>query len=209
MSLHKKDTEERIRKAASRIFSLRGFEGARMQEIADEARINKAMLHYYFRSKKMLFDMILDEKITQIFVAFSEWFTEERSFEEKLRAFVQKQITIVSEFPVLPLFILSESRKNPEIINQKFQKVPIQKLRASFHKMIDEAYQKGEIRKITLEELLVNTMSLCVYPIVAAPILQHVLDLDDIAYKAIIEKRKDTVAELLLRDLAIIKASDL
>src|SRR5262245_51487236 len=56
----KKDqpTEERIITAARKVFLSKGLAGARMQDIADEAGINKALLHYYFRSKEKLFDMI-------------------------------------------------------------------------------------------------------------------------------------------------------
>ena len=45
-------TEEKIFEAAFKVFQNKGFTGARMQEIADEAEINKAMLHYFFRSKR-------------------------------------------------------------------------------------------------------------------------------------------------------------
>ena len=51
-------TEQQILEAARKIFREKGFEGARMQEIADAAKINKAMLHYYFRSKELLFQRI-------------------------------------------------------------------------------------------------------------------------------------------------------
>jgi AcrR family transcriptional regulator len=49
--VNKASTEKRILDAAKEVFITRGFDGARMQEIADIADINKALLHYYFRSK--------------------------------------------------------------------------------------------------------------------------------------------------------------
>nr|MBP6793720.1 helix-turn-helix transcriptional regulator [Saprospiraceae bacterium] len=67
------DTEIRIIAAAERIFLLKGLDGARMQDIADEASINKAMLHYYFRNKQQLFDIILDDKISKVFDVFQVW----------------------------------------------------------------------------------------------------------------------------------------
>ena len=47
-----RDTEQRILDAAHAVFLRRGTAGARMQDIADEAGVNKALLHYYFRSKE-------------------------------------------------------------------------------------------------------------------------------------------------------------
>ncbi len=51
-------TEQNILNAAISVFQKKGMAGARMQEIADEAGINKAMLHYYYRSKQLLFDAV-------------------------------------------------------------------------------------------------------------------------------------------------------
>ena len=51
-------TEKKIIEAATTVFSEKGKDGARMQEIADTAGINKALLHYYFRSKNKLFKIV-------------------------------------------------------------------------------------------------------------------------------------------------------
>lgn len=53
------NTEEQILDAAKNVFQTKGMDGARMQEIADKAGINKAMLHYYYRSKQLLFEAVL------------------------------------------------------------------------------------------------------------------------------------------------------
>ena len=55
----KETTEQQILDAAKTVFQAKGMDGARMQEIADAAGINKAMLHYYYRSKEMLFKQFL------------------------------------------------------------------------------------------------------------------------------------------------------
>ncbi len=51
-------TEEKIFKAAKDVFHRKGFDGTRMQEIADKANINMSMLHYYYRSKDKLFEKV-------------------------------------------------------------------------------------------------------------------------------------------------------
>ncbi|MBP9193552.1 MAG: TetR/AcrR family transcriptional regulator [Saprospiraceae bacterium] len=197
-------TEEKIKRAAEHFFLLRGLEGARMQEIADEAGINKAMLHYYFRNKETLFDVILSEKLFEVFGAFQIWFQTELPLSVRVRQFVNAEIDIISTFPVLPLFVLTEARKNPEMIPQKLGHLPIASLKNSFEKMLEEEAARGNMRKTTPEELLVNTVSLCIYPIIASPVFRFILDLSDERYTSFIHERKIMIADWMIREYQII-----
>lgn len=196
---------ERIKIAATKVFTLKGLEGARMQDIADEANINKAMLHYYFRNKKQLFEIIFEEKLHKIFGAMELLIFSKDAFENRIRAFVEKQISIVLEFPVMPLFVILEVRKNPELLEGKFKNIPLDVIRDNFQKVIDAEVLAGNIRRISLEELLMNVMSLCIYPIIAEPILKYVLDLNQERYLELIEARKKSVSDLIIKDLKILK----
>ena len=191
-------TEERIKQAAAEIFTSHGLDGARMQDIADKAKINKAMLHYYFRTKQQLFDVIFEDKVKEVFGAFSEWFDEDKTFEERLSGFVEKEISIISQFPALPVFILLEARKNPRLIADKLGQMPVQQLLNAFKEMIVKEQKAGNLRDIPPEEILINTMSLCVYPIIAKPMLQFILGHSDTEFDALIEKRKQSVADWVI-----------
>lgn len=197
--------QERIKIAATKVFTLKGLEGARMQDIADEANINKAMLHYYFRNKKQLFEIIFEEKLHKIFGAMELLIFSKDAFENRIRAFVEKQISIVLEFPVMPIFVMLEVRKNPELLEGKFKNIPLDVIRGNFRKVIDAEVMSGNIRRISLEELLMNVMSLCIYPIIAEPILKYVLDLNQESYFELIEARKKSVSDLIINDLKILK----
>ena len=194
-------TQERIKVAAAKVFTLKGMEGARMQDIADEANINKAMLHYYYKNKQSLFEIIFQDKVTKIFSAFGGLLRAEISFEDKIRQFVLHQIDIISEFPVMPLFVLLEARKNPELLVQNFKDIPLLQIRLEFTKLLNNEIEKGNIRPIKMEELLINLMSMCVYPIVAEPMLKFVFDLNQEQYQVMIQQRKKIVADLLISDL--------
>ena len=76
MNALKVETEKIIIKAAHEVFIEKGLQGARMQEIADRAGINKALLHYYFRSKDKLFDAVFQDIIKEIIPAVSEKLNE-------------------------------------------------------------------------------------------------------------------------------------
>jgi AcrR family transcriptional regulator len=71
MSENEKLTEEKIFDAATVVFEEEGLSGARMQNIADRAGINKALLHYYFRTKDHLFEAVFTKLAQKMFMKFS------------------------------------------------------------------------------------------------------------------------------------------
>uniref|UniRef100_UPI002600CD9D TetR/AcrR family transcriptional regulator n=1 Tax=uncultured Chitinophaga sp. TaxID=339340 RepID=UPI002600CD9D len=78
------NTEQLIIAAAKKIFFQKGLSGARMQDIADEAGINKAMLHYYYRSKDKLFDMVFQSAMGEMMVDIKAILEKDASLQEKL-----------------------------------------------------------------------------------------------------------------------------
>jgi TetR/AcrR family transcriptional regulator len=89
-------TEEAILMAARKVFELKGFDGARMQEISDRARINRALLHYYFRTKEKMFERIFDEALERFMPLLSTWDQDlEESWEWKLKRFIITFITFL------------------------------------------------------------------------------------------------------------------
>ena len=107
-------TEERILEAAKKVFIRKGMYGARMQEIADEAGINKALLHYYFRSKNKLFEAIFQEAFHEFVPNAFGILKSDMPFEEKIRLFVSNYIDLISTNPFLPIFIINEINQNPD-----------------------------------------------------------------------------------------------
>src|SRR5262245_5412214 len=103
-----KNPEKAIWDAARKIFLSRGLSGARMQDIADEAGINKALLHYYYRSKDKLFAQIFEKELVEVLFNLESIFTSDLSFFEKIERFVEQEIQTFSECPELPLFLLNE-----------------------------------------------------------------------------------------------------
>lgn len=110
-------TEEKIFDAAQTIFQKKGLAGARMQEIADEAGINKAMLHYCFKSKQLLFEAIFMNAFSQIAPQINEIFNSQYSVFHKIRNFTNSYISFVIANPVLPQFIVQEMNNNPDFVS--------------------------------------------------------------------------------------------
>ena len=84
--------EEKILVAAEEIFIIEGFKGCRMQEIANKAGVNKAMLHYYFRSKKKLFEAVFKRVLPGVFDPILRVINEEIPLFKKIEKFVNAYI---------------------------------------------------------------------------------------------------------------------
>jgi TetR/AcrR family transcriptional regulator len=195
----KKDisTEERILSAAKKIFIKEGMAGARMQDIADEAGINKAMLHYYFRSKDKLFEKIFTELSQHFFPKLIRIFESDTSLFKKIEMFAAEYIDQMRETPYLPIFVLNEVNRQPEILIKKMmgnQRPPIKK----FIEDIEKEIKKGVIKPIHPFQLLLNIVSLCVFPFVARPMFQMVTGADKVLVDKILEQRKREVPKFII-----------
>jgi TetR/AcrR family transcriptional regulator len=193
-----KNTEELIIEAAKKIFIKKGLAGARMQDIADEAGINKAMLHYYFRSKDRLFEIIFTEAINKVLTSLNSILATPMPFPEKIKAIVENYLTALMANPQLPLFVLNEITQNPEMFVQKLkEKVGFPNVNA-FLMEIAVAGEQGIIRKISPLQLIMNIISMSVFPFVAKPLFQAVTEIDDVQFRMVMEERKRSLATFIL-----------
>jgi TetR/AcrR family transcriptional regulator len=200
--VNKKDdtTEQRILAAAKKIFLSKGLDGARMQDIADEAGINKAMLHYYFRSKDKLFETIFEEVAANFLPRITEIFESDKSLFKKIEAFCEAYIEKVSQTPYLPVFVLHEANKQPEILVKKMfgsKKPPIH----LFAKQVEEEIKKGIIKPIHPLQLFLNMLSMCVFPFMAKPMLEHTVGISKKQFDTLIEERKKLVPEFIITSI--------
>lgn len=198
----KKDfgAEEKILAAAKIVFMEKGMAGARMQDIADKAGINKAMLHYYFRNKEKLFEVILKEQVVKFLPGIFSILNSDAALFEKIRGFVAGYISLIIENPYLPLFVLYEMNKQPAaFVNKLFGATP-----PDFSKLIEQIekeVKRGIIKQVSPLHLIVNMMSMCVFPFVSKPIIQRVMNVDDLQFRYMMEQRKTFVAEFIIASI--------
>ncbi|HOI32423.1 MAG: TetR/AcrR family transcriptional regulator [Bacteroidales bacterium] len=193
-------TEENIINAAKEVFVRKGFQGAKMQEIANEAGINKALLHYYFRSKEKLFEQIFSGAFQQLIPALSKKLDEITDIESFIRFFVPFYVDFIQKNPHLPQFVLHELSQNPDRIrslaaNQGF---PLSKLSV----MIDRAVAEKKIRPIETHSLVINILGLIIFPIIARPMIEGVIfNQNTKSYQNFMAKRSDEVVETILNSI--------
>lgn len=169
--LNEAGTEEKIMEAAKVVFMKYGLYGARMQDIADTAGINKALLHYYFRNKEKLFDKVFDSALERFFRQL-DVFDNDLPLKQRIFNYVDNVIDFYAEYPQMSMFILKEMGNNPEMCRQKIMAAKKNK-QIRFVNILEEGIKKGEIKKIDTAMFMINLQSLCCYPFLASPMLKN------------------------------------
>ncbi len=177
METKKDTTEEKILEAAKNVFVTKGMEGARMQEIADEAGINKALLHYYFRTKERLFEAIFAEIIKFAFPKITRIVQSEESIVFKIEQVIDAYIELLIKHPFIPGFVLKELNRDPSGLFKLVVKFGLNP-QAVFDE-IQRAMDRGEIIQMQPRHLAANIISMCVFPFAARPIVSFILFQDD------------------------------
>ena len=180
-------TEEKIKEAASIVFTKKGYGNARTRDIAEEAGINLALLNYYFRSKEKLFQIVMAERIDKLFGVLGPVLNDESTtLEEKLEKITESYINMLLEHPDLPIFVLSEIRNNPEQLSNRFQ--------ARKH-LTESVFVKQLIARrsdINPFHFLMNLLGMNLFPFVAKPVLQPIVGNEEM-YRQLMEQRKKLV----------------
>jgi AcrR family transcriptional regulator len=193
-----KSTEEKILAAAKKVFVSKGMAGARMQDIANEAGINKALLHYYFRNKEKLFEVVFMEAAQKLFPKINSIFESDAPLFEKIEHFCEEYITVMTENPYLPLFVLNEISKDSEIFIEKIwnkQRFPRPQ---KFLEQIEKEVKKGTIKKISPLHLLINLISMSIFPFVGKPMIQFTMGLDELQFRNIMQQRKKEIPRFII-----------
>lgn len=190
-------TEEQILEAAKQIFQERGFAGARMQEIADEAGINKSMLHYYFRSKDKLFQKVFQDSIRQFFPEILKVLNADLALIPKIEKLVETYYEMFKTHPHLPRFVIHEMNQHPERFKEFVKNMGFE-IPETFVNQIRSEIESGTMQKINPREFIINTIGLCVFPLIARPMIETIFEMNDEQFQKFLEKRKKELPKFIL-----------
>lgn len=194
------NTEEKILNAAKNVFQSKGMDGARMQEIADNAGINKAMLHYYYRSKQLLFEAVFKNAFSLLSPQLNTILNDDSSIEDKIKNFTFNYISFIIKHPYLPNFIFQELNRNPDFISKIQKTIGFPNI-DKFKKQLHVEIEKGILIPIKAEQLLINILALNIFPFIAAPLIKTITNSDNKAYKELIEVRKTEVSSFIINSI--------
>jgi TetR/AcrR family transcriptional regulator len=193
------ETEQKILLAAREIFLDKGKDGARMQEIADRAGINKALLHYYFRSKDRLFSQIFLIEIKSMFSTLFESISTETDFHIFLEKFITTYLALINPRRNLLRFILWESEKT-KIEFARYILEESKKRGFKENPLIDStriAIDHKQIRNIDAVNFILSLMGMCIFPVIAAPVIEKMFHNLKINNPAFLNKRAGAILNLI------------
>ena len=194
------NTEGLILDAAKNVFQSKGMDGARMQEIADKAGINKAMLHYYYRSKQLIFGAVFKNAFSLLAPQLNTILNDDSSLEDKIKNFTADYTNFMMKHPYLPNFIIQELNRNEGFILKLKDTTGFPTL-DKFKAKVDEEIQKGIIKPIDANQLFVSIVGLNIFPFLGKPLIKAFTNLDDSNYNEFVQQRKVAVANFIINSI--------
>jgi AcrR family transcriptional regulator len=175
MAGQKPDTRTEIIKAAREEFFTHGYEGARLQQIADQIGVTKAMIHYYFNTKKELFERVYNQSISEIFGGLGDILDKDLPLFKKIEQLVDACLTKSETHPRVLAFVITESNRKPDWLQPIFEE-RIQLELTSFNDELNQAAANYQIAAVDAPNLLLNIFSLCYYPVLSDTINNSLLN---------------------------------
>jgi TetR/AcrR family transcriptional regulator len=192
MGAEEAQTQKLIKEKAKTLFFQKGFLNATTQEIADEAGVNRALIHYYFRSRDLMLDMLLDETLLEKKERVRNILSSDLPFREKIARYIDAVVDYGLTYPYLENFIISETARNPDKVREFCSK---DKIKSSdlIRDQLEIEIKKKKISPISAEHFMVNLVAMCNYPLLAKSVLQTIHGMTDSAYRKFLMERKQII----------------
>jgi AcrR family transcriptional regulator len=200
----KNDARMRILDAADAVFIRRGIDGARMQEIADRARVNKALLHYYFQSKIGLARAVWLRIAASFVPGVLEMLASDISLDEKIERFVDTYHAVLTRHPYLMVFALSEAARRPELVHDFYsaeRRRAARRMIGKLREQISARTKRTKSRPVSAEQFFVTLVGSCLFPFASRALLVEVVGLDPAKVQDFMERRRKDLPTFLKRAL--------
>ncbi len=192
-------TEKLIKETAKEVFFAQGKFHATTQEIATEAKVNRALIHYYFRTREQLFELVLQDALDSFASRLVDVISAEDPFKTKVSTFIEMFTEATVKYPYLDVFIVTEINRNE---NPKYRILSPDlegKMKDKFVADLAKEIEKGTIDPISPSQFIVNLLSLCSYPLLAKPIIANMFNLKQREYKAFLKERHEIILKLIFK----------
>ncbi|MDR0420101.1 MAG: TetR/AcrR family transcriptional regulator [Prevotellaceae bacterium] len=204
MNKNELNTEQIILEAAETEFLEKGYGNAKMVAIAKRANVSHSMLHYYFRTKEKLFQMIFRKKMQNLLQPLGVIFDKNLPFEQTIRQIIETQFNFVAKQPRLPLFIFNEilsNKTNRELVFE-FLVPHFTIFLNKVENLLNAEIEKGNIRPISLKDFIMNIISINISIFIAMPIIQDIFQTNDRkTIEKILKERRESNIQFILNAL--------
>jgi AcrR family transcriptional regulator len=201
--MQKNNMEEQILLVAKELFMQYGYEGVSTTQVAKAVGCNQALVHYYYRTKQNLFKIICQQEIQKMLKILADIPQEDISFEDFIEKIIDAQIGFLKNNPDAPFFIIGELRHNSEVLKMmrelfsEFGKEILSKIRM----FVEMKQSKGELNDVSVEDLLIDIVSLDVMSFVGQVLFTQILEMDSQTQEAFLERRKTHIKKLILSSI--------
>ena len=201
--MQKNNMEEQILLVAKELFMQFGYEGVSTTQVAKAVGCNQALVHYYYRTKQNLFKIICQQEIQKMLKILADIPQEDISFEDFIEKIIEAQIGFLKNNPDAPFFIIGELRHNSEVLKMmkelfsEFGKEVLRKIRL----FVEMKQRKGELNDVSIEDLLIDIVSLDVMSFVGQILFTQILEMDSQTQEAFLERRKTHIKKLILSNI--------
>ena len=201
--MQKNNMEEQILLVAKELCMQFGYEGVSTTQVAKAVGCNQALVHYYYRTKQNLFKIICQQEIQKMLKILVDIPQEDISFEDFIENIIEAQIGFLKNNPDAPFFIIGELRHNSEVLKMmkelfsEFGKEILRKIRM----FVEMKQKKGELNDVSIEDLLIDIVSLDVMSFVGQILFTQILEMDSQTQEAFLERRKTHIKKLILSNI--------
>lgn len=199
MGAEEAQTEKLIKEKAKALFFQKGLLDATTQEIADEAGVNRALIHYYFRSREQMLDILLEETLQEKKDRVRKILTSKLLFREKIASYITAVVDYGLTYPYLDNFLISEMARHPDKIKAFCSKGRFNSSDLIREELANEV-KKGKIAPISAEHFMVNLISLCNYPLLCKSVIQTIHGMTDSGYRKFLLERKRIIFRTIFNE---------
>jgi AcrR family transcriptional regulator len=192
------NSEQNILEAAKKVFLQNGMKQTTMQKIADEAGVNKALLHYYFRNKESLYLAVFSGVVKAAIPSMAGILIARQPLAITISRFISAYFNLLESNQYLANFMIMDLQQNPERVIQQFTQISPQRL----FRIINYKLRKEGIGHISAEHLMVNTVALCIFPFIIRPMIDGVIFRNnEVSKTAFLKEHKQVVIDFVLKVL--------
>lgn len=190
------ETEEKIIASAEKLFYQKGKSGTSMQDIADDAGINRTLLNYYYRSKDQLFEAVFRKAMGSFVPNLAAMLQSDMPFQDYVPVLIETVIDAMIRNPQIPIFVLQELSSNPERMPQIIKEMGIDPSIAI--KKMDKEGRVPKAMGMEPRQVILNILSLCIFPFAARSVVTEILfNGDNDAYIEAMKERKKLIPQIV------------
>jgi TetR/AcrR family transcriptional regulator len=181
-----------ILQAAAQEFAEHGIAGARTDAIAREARVNKALLYYYFKDKETLYGAVLDHAFTGMKSSVFRVLDSDLAPRDKILAYVSAYFDFIASNQIYPKLMQREmmrAREGNSVHIDRLVKTYFQPIYKRVGALLHKGIADGEFRKVDPAHFVPSMIAMIVFYFSSAPVMQRIVRFNPLTPQRIAERR--------------------